>query len=179
MIPTTPNSPRISNVPQEAVISRSQSCDVSHPQSSKAFHSNNTVNCGFLWGFKLEGSDPSLVEELTGLCQPILQIANRIEEFTFTSDSKLVDDRRKIQCPDSTCLDPTKDLNKALNRRGLQLQCDEFPWASTEQGGDWLPSNMRSQTCVPSWQNNWHGQCVSKYSIFISASCALLLTIQK
>jgi hypothetical protein len=45
----------------------------------------------------------------------------------------------------------------------LKLQCDEFPWKSSEQGGHYLDSNSRRAACVPYWQNNWHGQCLGKY----------------
>lgn len=82
----------------------------------------------------------------------------------------MVEDRRKSVCPktskESKCASAIKELNKALRRNVLQLECDEFPWGSSEQGGEWLPESQRRTECVTSFQNNWHGSCVSRCLIF-------------
>ncbi|CBF89323.1 hypothetical protein AN0517.2 [Aspergillus nidulans FGSC A4] len=133
-------------------------------------------NCDLLWGFVEPASGKTSDEtdhdagKVTGLCEPILDIPSnkRTEAFTFSNDKDRTAARYKAQCPSGTCKQPSADLNKALNRRNLQLQCDEFPWKSSEQGGHYLPSDSRSATCVPSFQNNWHGQCLKLMGQFQS-----------
>ena len=44
------------------------------------------------------------------------------------------------------------------------LECDEFPWAASEEGGHYRPANERSTRCVPRVQNNYGGQCVGASS---------------
>lgn len=44
------------------------------------------------------------------------------------------------------------------------LECDEYPWAASEEGGNWKPENERSRLCVPRVQNNHGGQCVEMLS---------------
>ncbi|KAF7587601.1 hypothetical protein BBP40_007000 [Aspergillus hancockii] len=122
-------------------------------------------NCNLLWGFVEPASGKSADETdpeagaVTGLCEPILKIPSnkRTELFTFSRDPDRTKLRYEAQCPEGTCQQPSIDLNKRLKRRNLQLQCDEFPWKSSEQGGDYLPRDSRTGTCVPSFQNNWHG----------------------
>lgn len=67
--------------------------------------------------------------------------------------------RRELQCPRNHCSTLQAAARTQSNVPGLQLDCDEFPPASSEEGGEF--HEFRDQTCVPSYQNNWHGQCVS------------------
>lgn len=77
-----------------------------------------------------------------------------------------VNSRWKSVCPGGTCRQATRDLNAAVRQSNLQVQCDEFPRKSSEQGGTWLPASQRRAKCVPSFQNNWHGQCLGKCLLF-------------
>ncbi|OJJ54424.1 hypothetical protein ASPSYDRAFT_1160870 [Aspergillus sydowii CBS 593.65] len=84
----------------------------------------------------------------------------------FSNDKDRTEERYDNQCPDGTCVAANKILNDNVGRTGsrpkLALQCDEFPWKSSEQGGkymDKLDPGRRTRTCVPGYQNNWHGQC--------------------
>lgn len=94
---------------------------------------------------------------------------DRLEVFTFSNDKDRTEERYDDQCPDGTCVAANRILNDNVGRTGsrskLALQCDEFPWRSSEQGGkymDKLDPGRRTRTCVPGYQNNWHGQCFSK-----------------
>jgi len=62
-----------------------------------------------------------------------------------------------------------KEMNEELYKAGFPrpahstvqvLECDEFPWAASEEGGSFMPVNERSRLCVPRVQNNYAGQCV-------------------
>ena len=44
------------------------------------------------------------------------------------------------------------------------MECDEYPWAASEEGGNWMPENQKSRRCVPRVQNNHGGQCISMLS---------------
>lgn len=97
----------------------------------------------------------------------------RITQFTYSGDRELGERRRNAQCGGSFCADEEETLNTYLDRTPstrLRLQCDEFPWASSEQGGLFLDADSRSQTCVPAYQNNWHGQCVSKLTSYVAGN---------
>jgi chitinase len=114
---------------------------------------------------------------VTGLCTPIMGIdANkRLELFTFSNDETRGKDRMKLQCPSKYCDGASALLNfqvgrdKFPSKRQLKLECDEFPWKSSEQGGDYMDQigpNLRTSTCVPQYQNKWQGQCFSKLPPF-------------
>ncbi|KAJ5505938.1 hypothetical protein N7453_004895, partial [Penicillium expansum] len=109
-------------------------------------------NCGFLGPYQgvneIRDADNDLTETLThdvpGLCDNIVNLMPLRSKFTFAQHENAI-----------------KELNKALRRNVLQLECDEFPWGSSEQGGEWLPESQRRTECVTSFQNNWHGSCVN------------------
>ncbi|OQE10109.1 hypothetical protein PENFLA_c093G00176 [Penicillium flavigenum] len=116
--------------------------------SSSGYPNCDVINCGFLGPYQavneILDKDGDLQERLThdvpGLCDNILNLAPLRSKFTFSQGEKRIDAR--------------------LRRKGLQLECDEFPWASSEQGGKWLPESQRRIECVTRVQNGWHGNCV-------------------
>lgn len=76
--------------------------------------------------------------------------------------------KRSKQCPDGFCKAETDKLRNAYYTgtkpdRMMTLECDEYPWASSEEGGDFKPSASRSQTCVPSFQNGLGGNCIGEF----------------
>lgn len=98
--------------------------------------------------------------------------SNRLEIFTFSNDDNRRQERYDAQCPNNYCDETAKNLNDQLGRTGsrskLILECDEFPWKSSEQGGrymDQFGSGRRTNTCIPKYQNNWHGQCLSEFHV--------------
>ncbi|KAL6228777.1 hypothetical protein BDW75DRAFT_131550 [Aspergillus navahoensis] len=126
------------------------------------------INCKYLNDVAEQNTKTGAWVPAKGLCTPILNIdANKRQElFTFSSDDKITRARYKEQCPTGTCTSAQNTLNdqagKPSSGRRLILQCDEFPQKSSEQGGKYMDSigpGRRTQTCVPAYQNNWHGQC--------------------
>jgi hypothetical protein len=126
----------------------------------------HTDNCYHLWDISEANKDQTAVVGVPGLCKSIVNLPDNKRQTRFTfSKSPLVGKRRQIQCPKQPryCAPAEAALNRQLGRSGkgiLPLQCDEFPWASSEQGGAYLASDRRTATCVPAYQNNWHGQCI-------------------
>lgn len=79
--------------------------------------------------------------------------------------------RRRQQCPNyisdlQSCPVETQRLHLAVGYTGdtMKLECDEFPWASSEEGGNFKPASERSQRCIPSVQNGLGGACIGKLS---------------
>ena len=80
--------------------------------------------------------------------------------------------RRSQSCGNElvSCVSDNEILYKAIGYRPPKwpsvqmLECDEYPWASSEEGGNWKPDNERSRACVPRVQNNQGGACVEMLS---------------
>ena len=76
-------------------------------------------------------------------------------------------DRREAACGNHYCGNTQDGLQKWTGDRGLKISCDEFPFAATEEGGNFLatlnqnPTNARL-ICVPVWQDTLQGNCNSK-----------------
>ncbi|KAL8990145.1 MAG: hypothetical protein Q9169_008197, partial [Polycauliona sp. 2 TL-2023] len=99
-------------------------------------------------------------------------LANSQMVLTWDSFPKRSKARRTSVCNgkdlgEKTYCGSTQDrLAKAagLRKGQLSLSCDEFPFASTEEGGTYL-STLRTnptsaqRSCVPSWQNDLQGAC--------------------
>ena len=113
------------------------------------------------------------MDAITGLCTPVLNIPDnkRQKLFTFSNDEARKRARYDAQCPPKTCAQQTTDLQDHQGNKNLKLQCDEFPWKSSEQGGDYQASDARTATCVASYQNNWHGQCLRKSRHDLLVTC--------
>lgn len=81
------------------------------------------------------------------------------------------DAKRRQQCPNlasnlESCPYETQRLHLAIGHTDsstMKLECDEFPWASSEEGGNYLPASERSQVCIPSVQNGLGGNCIGKH----------------
>ncbi|WQF83340.1 Putative glycoside hydrolase family 18, catalytic domain, glycosyl hydrolase family 18 (GH18) active [Colletotrichum destructivum] len=79
------------------------------------------------------------------------------------------DAKRRQQCPNlasnlESCPYETQRLHLAVGHTdsdSMKLECDEFPWASSEEGGNYLPASERSQVCIPSVQNGLGGNCIA------------------
>ncbi|GAP93031.2 putative chitin- type 1 [Rosellinia necatrix] len=105
-----------------------------------------------------------------GMCDGWKTMSPRPTVFTYSTDKGRNTDRRNEQCPTSYCEGAQAQLIAATGRDGRtkavpipKLECDEAPWASTEEGGNYLPANQRSATCVPGYQNGgWAGSSCQK-----------------
>jgi len=90
--------------------------------------------------------------------------ANQMSEggvFTHDPGSARNAERRAQNCPSGTCTALTNAAKLASGVSTLGLDCDEFPPASAEEGGSSF-SWQAGVLCVPSYQNQQHGQCISE-----------------
>ena len=144
----------------------------------------STVNCGAFPPIQVENLDPSsLVTKITfpGLCDSYKmsgasrRVLTHAPEFNDLG-TKAVEARRRAQCPKARknrpgfCEQQNKSLKEAFDSSSSSsssktpvTECEEFPWASSEEGGKWLNPGGRSRVCVPSVQNGRGGACVSMF----------------
>lgn len=134
----------------------------------------------FFYNMKFSDGGPSV--DLQGIC-------SNIEEFlrnngrgntgvTLSWESNSQRNRRTRACPTGFCQSANVKIRQDLY--GLTttdktefVNCDEFPFASSEQGGDFLGLNPTVPTgtvrkCIPKWQNDIQGSCNSKSLLPIS-----------
>lgn len=107
----------------------------------------------------LDPNNPATGVYLTkGMCDGWRGMTARPSTLTYGPVDK--NDRRSDQCPTGFCATVQASVI-ARTGRGLprpDIDCDEFPPASAEEGGDFYGAASRSQTCVPAFQNqNWGG----------------------
>lgn len=94
-------------------------------------------------------------------------LANSAVTLTWDTNKKRSDTRRGQTCGDSYCGPEQTRLRGLTGDRSLEISCDEFPFASSEEGGDFystLTTNPRqaSKVCVPRWQQQHQSNCNSK-----------------
>ncbi|KAL8706621.1 MAG: hypothetical protein Q9201_000368 [Fulgogasparrea decipioides] len=87
-------------------------------------------------------------------------------DIVLTWDNNLT--RSKIRraqiCGNSFCGPIQTNLRKLVGDNSIALSCDEFPFASSEEGGNFYTtlathSTSPQKTCVPAWQNTLQGNC--------------------
>lgn len=88
------------------------------------------------------------------------------------AQEKAITKRRTSQCPGGYCASKTSALHKAIGYSGpdMKLECDEFPWASSEEGGLFKDSGSRSQLCIPSAHNGLGGTCIRMWLFAVFCS---------
>ncbi|KAI6779877.1 Killer toxin subunits alpha/beta 1 [Emericellopsis cladophorae] len=130
------------------------------------------VNCHAFRGIELTDNDGGTLFVSKGLCYGYkagdadgreLTHAPGIEVKAIAAEKA----RRDSQCTSDYCDDEKDELQEALGvtaNHVPKLQCDEFPWAASEEGGDYEPSSRRSQTCVPGPLNRIGCSCVRMMS---------------
>jgi hypothetical protein len=127
------------------------------------------VNCALFRDFEFTNPTTGVKSLVRGVCYNVQQhfqrygISSRV--LTLDNASKRVKGRRDFLCPDGQCTQYNSDLNKAQNRRNIKTSCDEFPFASSEEGGEYLNliGLAGQRECVPVWQQTLQGNCNSKY----------------
>lgn len=137
-------------------------------------------NCGLFAGQTLVGNGNQWI--VTGLCQGIQNFIMRRalanSQIVLTSDGSQQNTRRTAACGTSYCATTNAQI---LTNIGVaaQTSCDEFPFASSEEGGNFLSTLPAAQnpttpqlTCVPAYQNSVQGLCNSEYHI--KSSCCTL-----
>lgn len=80
--------------------------------------------------------------------------------------------RRAQACGTSYCLASNTNLKAVSGVRNIETSCDEFPFAGTEEGGNWLSTQPNLQqrtnpqlTCVPAFQQTIQGSCNSMFPL--------------
>lgn len=108
-----------------------------------------------------------------GICQGIQRfftargLASSDIVLTWDVNTKKGDQRRAQACGSQYCTAQQSLLRQTTGDKTIEISCDEFPFASTEEGGNYyqtLPVNPTSPqlTCVPAWQNTLQGNCNGK-----------------
>lgn len=134
---------------------------------------HSTVNCDLLGPVTVDPAAGGSPGQLDGMCQGWKNMDNQLQVFTYSGDQSRVGKRRRQQCPTgvkrSKCQATKKSLEATTGRdftssaANSMIQCDEVPWASSEEGGSFLPQGERRQTCVTSYQNGaWGSSCQGK-----------------
>lgn len=112
----------------------------------------------------------------TSLCQGYRTLANLPHTLTHaaaldTKQESRKTARRSQSCGSElvSCVHDNEVLYADISWRPPKptvqmIECDEYPWASSEEGGNWMPANQQSRLCVPRVQNNHGGQCISMLS---------------
>lgn len=88
------------------------------------------------------------------------------------ADEQTRDKNRNNMCPPGTCAKAVAEYVKDFYPNGIppeaeqallvagDLQCDEFPFATSVQGGD---QSTGVVWCLPGTENSWQGGTMSKY----------------
>jgi hypothetical protein len=109
-------------------------------------------------------------------------LANSAITLTWDPKKSRRDDRRSIACGSSYC-DTTQTTLRGT-APGIQVSCDEFPFAGSEEGGGFLqtlatdPTNTEA-TCIPAWQNTAQGNCNSKWVLLLGCWSSAHASIQR
>ena len=80
--------------------------------------------------------------------------------------------RRAASCGPQYCIPSNINLENTVavtKMKGGYVSCDEFPFAGSEEGGDYYGNVVSDPTgaqvaCVPVWQQNLQGACNSMIS---------------
>ncbi|KAH8891138.1 hypothetical protein GQ53DRAFT_687387, partial [Thozetella sp. PMI_491] len=135
------------------------------------------VNCAAFPQLQVENRQTGAYLGLTtSLCQGYKTLQNLPHTLTHAapldaSQTTRKNTRRTQSCGNEfeSCFTDNEVLYAAIGYRPpsstvQMLECDEYPWASSEEGGNWKPANERSRLCVPRVQNNHGGQCIEMLS---------------
>lgn len=130
-----------------------------------------SVNCNIFGDSQLNGKGGSRI--VPGICSGIQSffgiraLANSDMVLTWDPEIKRTTVRRLATCGPSYCSTEEETLQRLTADSSIRISCDEFPFAGTEEGGNFLrtlnqnPGEAQT-TCVPAWQNTLQGNCNSK-----------------
>ena len=104
---------------------------------------------------------------LMNMCEGIKKaLGVAAQEIQLTKDILGRDARRDVMCPRGWCQDALQEffdlypeLDPADFPEASIMECDEFPFANSKQGGKPLKGVRR---CIPRWQNSWQGGKLSR-----------------
>ena len=133
------------------------------------------VNCGIFADSLLSRNGQTA--PVDGICSGVQRwytaggFSNSQVYLTWDKSEPRGNTRRAVSCPSARGLGYCSPSNTRLiaqfNDPTIETSCDEFPFASTEEGGGFyrtLATNPRnpSAVCVPAWQNTLQGNCNSR-----------------
>ncbi|KAI7241261.1 glycoside hydrolase family 18 protein [Hortaea werneckii] len=127
------------------------------------------LNCNVFRSQAIRTRNGGTPDSLPGICEGVKRfflrrgLANSAITVTWDPKPNRSKVRRRQSCPGGFC----SDIQRTLQRNSgeiAKVSCDEFPFASAEEGGDYLSSldnnpDHAESTCVPAWQNTLQGNC--------------------
>jgi hypothetical protein len=140
---------------------------------------SDTDNCNVFRPQVIQSRNGANSASLPGICEGIQRFFRRRglanSALTMTWDPYKVrdDERREHSCPSNRdggfCADVQGTLRRIAGNHNIEVQCDEFPYAGVEEGGEYFSTldnnaDYTETTCIPAWQNNLQGNCHSKIS---------------
>lgn len=124
------------------------------------------MNCDIFGNSQLNNPTTGAFESVPGICSGIQSffmghsLAKSDQVLTWDPNPSRVNDRRDDACGSSYCTPLQNRLQNSIGDRNIKISCDEFPFAGTKEGGNYLGPQL---TCVPAWQNTLQGNCNSKF----------------
>lgn len=132
------------------------------------------MNCDIFGDSQLNGNGNTAL--VPGICNGIQAffyrrgLANSDPILTWDPDTSRATARRTQACPPQNgkgyCYSLQNQYIQSINDKSIAISCDEFPFASSEEGGSYLGSLFNNptevqRTCVPTWQQYLQGNCNS------------------
>ncbi|EGX88796.1 bacteriodes thetaiotaomicron symbiotic chitinase, putative [Cordyceps militaris CM01] len=116
----------------------------------------------FFGDTQVPGTPTGQAVVVPGMCSAWRTLNPLPNPLTFSADADAKSDRRKDTCivpagKKSYCQDIQDNYRQITKRRKMELDCDETPPASTEEGGIFLPAAQRSELCTLKVQNKDYG----------------------
>ncbi|KZF20522.1 glycoside hydrolase family 18 protein [Xylona heveae TC161] len=116
---------------------------------------------------------PSGTTAVDGICQNVgnfyraRSLSTDGMVLTWDPNTARVEDRRAATCGQQACVPENINYQNEVglgNIRGGYVSCDEFPFAGSEEGGDYFGHVHETPTgaqmlCAPVWQQNLQGGC--------------------
>lgn len=141
------------------------------------------VNCAAFPPLQVETLVKGTYQTLNAMCKGYKQVSGLpmtlTQAFPDSDFQKAaLNKRRTAQCPSlpatnqNSCAYQTTNLHTAVGYKGgeMKLECDEFPWASSEEGGTFKDDKSRSQLCIPSTHNALGGNCIGTWLLLLPSS---------
>ncbi|KAL8697313.1 MAG: hypothetical protein Q9224_002379, partial [Gallowayella concinna] len=119
------------------------------------------LNCVLFQNAQLNGNGATA--PVDGICPGVqgfyrrLGLANSDLTLTWDNDVSRANRRRDAACGRQYCTAQQSLLRNLIGDKTIGISCDEFPFASAEEGGNYV--GTPSLTCVPAWQNTLQGNC--------------------
>lgn len=124
------------------------------------------LNCDYMRAQTVPRANPAFSDyPVPGLCDPIKALNMLPRVLTYETGASKSRRTAAGVCPTGKCAATNLALKTQTGATGYSLTCDEFPFASTEEGGNqFFGAAQRSATCVSDAQNIQAGQCISEFA---------------